>query len=257
MADALLETSDLQQPYASRHSVHDEGIDNDADSLVGTLREGQGRRSSHRLEQRRASCRYFDNHPRTIPNRQVVDNDYFYQEHLKACHLSPCNPLPAPHDDTLPEEPPLRTEAPIHLIAPHLRMVRLRDKLLSSRHIRLVKLFPPGYSDGSQRHNLRPRARCLHCEVFQVSLDDISSDGQPLFAAISYACGNPTLTQHIWCGQDHIRMTQNLFDALLHIRCGDRPRLLWADGLCIDQQNTKERITKSACYMKSTARHMS
>ena len=36
-------------------------------------------------------------------------------------------------------------------------------------------------------------------------------------------------------------ITQNLFDALLHVRYGDRPLLLWADGLCIDQENTEER----------------
>ena len=126
-------------------------------------------------------------------------------------------------------------------MAPHLRPVKLRDKLLSSRHIRLVGLHPPGHPDDSQRYSLRPQARRLRCEVYQASLDDISSDGEPNFAALSYVCGSPTLTQHVWCAQDYVPTTQNLFEALLHIRYEDRPRLLWADGLCIDQKNTEER----------------
>ena len=54
------------------------------------------------------------------------------------------------YDDLLPEEPLLRAEASISLMTPYLRPVEIRDKLLSSRHIRLVKVLPPGHLDDPQ-----------------------------------------------------------------------------------------------------------
>ena len=233
MAAALLNTSDPQQPNERGHSTFDEDSDDD-DSTDGS----ECFTLSDELEKRRATCRYFDNHPRTIHNRQVLNNDYFYQEHLKACHFSLCKPLPAPHDDILPDEPPLRAEVPFCFTAYLLKPVELRDELLSSRHIRLVKLLPPSHSEDPQRDS---QSADLRCEVYQVSLDDVSSDGQPVFAALSYVCGDPTPTQSVWCGQDCISTTQNLFEALLHVRHQDYPRLWWADGLCINQDDTKER----------------
>jgi hypothetical protein len=238
MADALLNTSDLQRPNERGHSACDEDSEDD-DSTDGSIRF-RDRLLSDQLERRRATCRYFDNHPRTIHNKRVLDNDYFYQEHLKSCHFSPCEPLPAPHDNILPEEPPLCAEVPFCLMTSHLRPVKLRDKLLSSRHIRLVRLPPDQFSE-SQHDNLPSQSRCLLCNVYQVSLDDILCDGQPMFAALSYACGNPALTHYVRCGEDYVPTTQNLFEALTYVRHEDFSRLVWADGLCINQEDIGER----------------
>jgi hypothetical protein len=259
MADALQKDPVSQQPYKYPHRRFDSI---DGKTLVSyyvkprKVPPPKAHRLSHRLEQRRASCRYFDNHPQTIHNEQVLHNDHFYQEHLKACHFSPCKPLPAPHDDILPDEPPLSAEAPFCSADAWLTRVNLREKLFSPRHIRLVKLFPPGYFEKSKRHNLRSQSRQLRCEAYQASLDDISSDGQPLFAALSYVCGNPAPTRQVRCGKDYIATTQNLFEALLYVRHEDRPRLLWADGLCIKTTSRRE-TTKLACCIGSTVRHMS
>jgi hypothetical protein len=221
---------------------HDQESDNDSThTSVSQASSSEGDALSHRLEQPRTTCRYFDNFPQIVPKKQVLNSDYFYQEHLKSCHFSLCEPLAAPRDDTLPDEPPLRAEAPICSVTPHLRPVKLRDKLFSPRHIRLVKLLSPGHSNKCQRYNLRPQARYLRCEVYQASLDDVSSDGRPLFAALSYVCGSPTLTQRIWCGEEYIPTTDNLFEALLHVRDQEHPRVLWVDGLCINQDDTDER----------------
>ena len=223
------------------HPLLNEESDEDSSDETLSQTSSEGDELSRLIEQRKAKCHYFDNYPPLIYNKRVLYSDHFYQEHHNSCHFSHCEPLPAPHTDLLPEEPPLRAEGPISLMTPHLRPVRLRDKLLSTRHIRLVKLLPPGRPDDSQRDSLDSQSRQLRCEVYQASLDDISSDGQPSFAALSYVCGDPALAQHVRCGQDYIPTTQNLFDALLHVRHGDRPRLLWADGLSIDQENTEER----------------
>ena len=239
MADALLNTSDPQQPNERGYSTFDEDSDDD-DSTNDSNYYYQDTHLSDQLEKRRATCRYFDNHPRTIHNGQVLNNDYFYQEHLKACHFSPCKPLPAPHDDILPEEPPLRAEVPFSLMTTRLTPVKLRDKLFSSRHIRLVR-FLPGQSDNTKHGHLRLQSISLQCIVYQVSLDDIWSDGQPMFAALSYVCGNPALTQHVRCGEDYVPTTQNLFEALTYVRHEDCPRLSWVDGLCINQEDIEER----------------
>jgi hypothetical protein len=36
-------------------------------------------------------------------------------------------------------------------------------------------------------------------------------------------------------------VTKNLATALLYLRLSDRPRVLWIDAICIDQQNLPER----------------
>jgi hypothetical protein len=248
MAVTLLGTFDLQHRHASRHSVesvHDEETD-DADSCGDSIYDEDSDipfRLSDQLLQRRATCRYFENHPQTIHSKQVLDHDYFYQEHLKTCHFSPCKPLPAPHNGGLPEEPPLRSEVPYRLVTCRLTPVKLRDKLFSSRHTRLVR-FPPNPFDSSQRNNLRSQPshpKPLQCNVYQVSLDDLSSDGQPMFAALSYACGNPALTRRIWCGENYVLTTENLFKALTYVRHEDCSRLLWTDGLCINREDIEER----------------
>jgi hypothetical protein len=239
MPNILLEAYDPRETQGEAQGGHRTVHDEDEDSSDGAF--SNGAIVSHRLMRRRATCRYFENYSPTVKSDMVLRRDYFYQEHLKSGHFSFCEPLMAPNDDMLPEEPPLRAEVPFCLMTRRLIPVKLRDKLLSSRHIRLVGLHPPDHPDDSQRYSLRPQARRLRCEVYQASLDDISSDGEPLFAALSYVCGSPALTHHVWCGQEYVTTTQNLFEALLHVRYEDRPRLLWADGLCIDQKNTEER----------------
>ena len=186
-------------------------------------------------------CRYFESFPRTTRDFERLGYDFFYQEHLKSGHFSLCEPLAALHDGILPELPPLRAEVPFSSISCPLIKVKPGDKLLSSRHIRLVKLLPPDHLDDMQKGPSISGPGHLRFEVYQVSLDDVSSAGQPIFAALSYACGNPTLTRKAWCDQDCIPTTRNVFDALLHVRHDDRSRLLWADGLCINQEDTEER----------------
>jgi hypothetical protein len=258
MADDSLKIFDLEQPNTSGHSVYEESDDDGANKSIPTTSSDEDHRLSPQPEQRRTTCRYFDNYdPRTMQIKQVLLNDYFYQEHHKTCHYSVCEPLPAPHNDLLPEEPPLRAEAPISLMAPHLRPVKLRDKLLSPRHIRLVGLHLPGHPDDSQRYSLRPQARRLRCEVYQASLDEISSDGEPKFAALSYVCGSPTLTQHVWCAQTmcprrktYSKHCSTFVTKIAHVCCG-------LTGSASIKKTQKRETTKSACYMRFTARHMS
>jgi hypothetical protein len=75
---------------------------------------------------------------------------------------------------------------------------------------------------------------------------------QPTYEALSYTWGsaiNPetayverqeTTNGHI-VSQTTLELAQNLAAALRHLRYLDKARILWADALCIDQQNNPER----------------
>jgi hypothetical protein len=125
MADALLEASDPQQSYASRHSAHDKASGDDENDAIDVSQDAFGEMSglSHQIDRNRATCRYFDNHPRKV--QYQLHHDDFFQKHLKSCHFSPCEPLPAPRNEILPDESPLRDEVPFCLMACCLRPVKL------------------------------------------------------------------------------------------------------------------------------------
>lgn len=78
----------------------------------------------------------------------------------------------------------------------------------------------------------------LHCSLVVVSLDDT-----PEYDAISYVWGDPNPQETIFVNSQSVQIGENLFEAL---RCqyywqnGTR-KYLWADALCIDQQNIAER----------------
>ncbi|KAL8756445.1 MAG: hypothetical protein Q9199_002927 [Rusavskia elegans] len=95
-----------------------------------------------------------------------------------------------------------------------------------------------------------------------VSLEiTVLSDGEvPQFEALSYVWGDASDLLDIFLetspskrpelrGTDDIdsiewrtlRITKNLFEALKHLRLEDRPRVLWIDAICVDQQNLEER----------------
>ncbi|KAK3694025.1 heterokaryon incompatibility protein-domain-containing protein [Podospora appendiculata] len=66
------------------------------------------------------------------------------------------------------------------------------------------------------------------------------SDRVP-YEALSYAWGDATKTRLIDCGGQPLRVANNLYQALHSLRDAARPRLLWIDALCIDQDNVVER----------------
>ena len=61
------------------------------------------------------------------------------------------------------------------------------------------------------------------------------------FEAISYVWGSNSRDQEVICKDATIRVTRNLANVLRRLRSPHKPRNLWADGICIDQDNTEER----------------
>ena len=74
-------------------------------------------------------------------------------------------------------------------------------------------------------------------------------DFEPKYEALSYTWGPTTnpVTAHVVDSSDctlpqpHIQIRANLACALQHLRYHDRPRTLWVDALCINQDDVDER----------------
>ncbi|KAK1461604.1 heterokaryon incompatibility protein [Colletotrichum melonis] len=75
----------------------------------------------------------------------------------------------------------------------------------------------------------------------QIELQEASIDDLPTFEALSYVWGDPSERRQIDCSGQLVSITQNLHDALQHLRHPDRELLIWADALCINQEDMDER----------------
>jgi len=75
-------------------------------------------------------------------------------------------------------------------------------------------------------------------------------DHVPGFDAISYPWGSHEKSGHIDCDGKRIELTANLKDALFRVRLPTRSRLLWADQICINQDDPAERGSQVALMGK-------
>jgi hypothetical protein len=173
---------------------------------------------------------------------RVDEDDYLLLEHLKSGHLPSCSPLSPSAADDVVQSVPITEEVPFEEV--HcLTRVGLNEGLLTSRHVRLLKLFPRTHYDTQGES---PIARALWrsqlgCEIYQASLDDLSNDGPPLFVGASYVCGDQTPAAWIRCDHRIVTIPKNVFNALLHLRLENRPRLIWIDFLSIRQNDDREK----------------
>lgn len=90
--------------------------------------------------------------------------------------------------------------------------------------IRVLELLP-----GSQYDVIK-------CRLVIVSLDSGVS-----YTALSYTWGNPKKTKNIECEGKKIEVTVNLESALRRLRDTHSVRRLWADAICINQKDVREK----------------
>ncbi|KAE8447416.1 hypothetical protein EG329_010830 [Mollisiaceae sp. DMI_Dod_QoI] len=88
---------------------------------------------------------------------------------------------------------------------------------------------------------LRLEHAAKHDEELRGSFVTTVLEEAPEFTALSYVWGSSDLTARIWVDDQTISITDNLNVALKRFRLQDAPRLIWADGICIDQKNIPER----------------
>jgi len=99
----------------------------------------------------------------------------------------------------------------------------------------------------------------IHCTLHHANLDE---DPHPTYSTLSYVWGDPTITTSITCNGKPINITANLANALRRLRQlePDKPTIIWADALCINQQDIPERnhqvTIMNAIYKRHPSRRL-
>ena len=122
-----------------------------------------------------------------------------------------------------------------------------RYSILPKDSIRLLALLPGN------------RSAPLQCKLHRADVPGVNSPkgaSGPTFEALSYAWGDSNLCQNLYCNNSVIKITQSLFDALIHLRHPKKTRTLWVDAVCIDQDNNDEKIEQIP-LMKDIYQHAS
>ena len=101
------------------------------------------------------------------------------------------------------------------------------------------------------------RSAPLQCELHRADVpgvDSLEGASGPSFEALSYTWGEGNLCQRLFCNTSVIKITQSLFDALIHLRHPTATKKLWVDAVCIDQNSNDEKIVQLP-YMKDIYQH--
>ncbi|KAK7967938.1 heterokaryon incompatibility protein-domain-containing protein [Apiospora aurea] len=99
------------------------------------------------------------------------------------------------------------------------------DKLMGNE-IRLIRLFPEHMST-------------IQCEIIHTSLQD-----PPEYTALSYTWGDPDDTVGIRVNGSWMKVTASLHGALNALRKPDDSLLIWADAICINQNDKTEQSSQ-------------
>lgn len=111
----------------------------------------------------------------------------------------------------------------------------------------MASTFPP---DDLYQYRPLPRSDSIRVvELFSIQesenvkifLHETNLIDAPAFQTLSYEWGEPTRTHPVACGDGHILVTTNLLAALKRLRLPSLRRYVWIDGLCINQEDVKER----------------
>ncbi|KAI1740028.1 heterokaryon incompatibility protein-domain-containing protein [Xylaria scruposa] len=102
---------------------------------------------------------------------------------------------------------------------------------LSDGCIRLLQLMP--HQDESAP---------IQCRLVDYPLiDSDSGKGCHLYEALSYVWGSPEKPRLVYIETGYIAITENLSAALFRLRDRSFPRVIWADAICINQDDERER----------------
>ena len=80
-----------------------------------------------------------------------------------------------------------------------------------------------------------------HDDPLVCSFSLASFDEDVDYEALSYAWGDVTPVMPVSLEGKEVLITKNLHSALCHLRYLDQQRILWADALCINQSDLRER----------------
>jgi hypothetical protein len=97
----------------------------------------------------------------------------------------------------------------------------------------------------------------IHCSLFTTTLRDCEEDIAEHYVALSYAWGNQVERSSIIIDGKPMSITASLDCALRHVREDHRILRVWADGICINQEDTDEKNqqVRQMDLVYSTANH--
>ena len=84
-------------------------------------------------------------------------------------------------------------------------------------------------------HPAKSKSARLVCDIRH-------ADTASRYEALSYTWGNPELSHNVVVEEleSQVRITASLHDALVNLRQPDSVRVIWADGICIQQSDISE-----------------
>ncbi|KAE8155332.1 heterokaryon incompatibility protein-domain-containing protein [Aspergillus avenaceus] len=100
--------------------------------------------------------------------------------------------------------------------------------LSKSNKIRLLKLLP--HSDKNAP---------IECELMEYTLPE--AHGRRPYDALSYVWGSGEKPRSVIIDDDSLPVTENLYAVLLQLRDHEIARMLWADAICINQDDEDEK----------------
>jgi len=106
-----------------------------------------------------------------------------------------------------------------------LRRGSIYEPIPEGEYIRLLELRPGRGSDD------------IDCSLRIVDIESAKAT----YEAISYVWGDFKSTVNIWCNGLRVSITVSLADALRNFRHKSEARVLWADALCINQRDDREK----------------
>lgn len=109
-------------------------------------------------------------------------------------------------------------------------------KLEGKTRIRLLKLYPETHESSSRKIF----GRELDETHLYGTLIEVDLATQPSYECLSYCWGRSKRTKMLCMDERMIPITANLSSALHCLQYEDRPRLLWVDFVCINQEDPHE-----------------
>lgn len=106
--------------------------------------------------------------------------------------------------------------------------IKYRALYRTNHEIRLLEVLGQGQD---ARYRQLPA-----CRVFHTTLSE-----KPRFVALSYTWGDAVGKRLVLVDGSPIRVTTNLYDAIMALRHPDQSRIIWVDALCINQKDDAEK----------------
>ncbi|KAK4542308.1 hypothetical protein LTR36_006961 [Oleoguttula mirabilis] len=105
----------------------------------------------------------------------------------------------------------------------HWNLFTYQERLLDGQ-IRVLTVYPDEFGTP------------IRCELCVERLED-----GPAYDALSYAWGDPSLSQTIWIREKRCAVTESVHEALQYLRPRDAELRIWIDAVCIRQDDILEK----------------